>query len=81
MFILGYDPLIRFIDASLGPVDHLLLPFCDDLALACSSVSACWVWLALFVSCEVVLALGICIDVKLSTDQMLQDHRWGDWPV
>lgn len=42
LFILGYDPLIRFISRSLSPVDHLLLPFCDDLALAVSNDIAAW---------------------------------------
>ena len=42
LFILGYDPLIRFISFSLGPTDHLLLPYCDDLALAVLDVVSAW---------------------------------------
>jgi len=42
LFILAYDPLIRFIDRSLFPFDRIILPFCDDLALAVSDVCASW---------------------------------------
>ena len=42
LFVLAYDPLIRFIDRSLSPFDHIVLPFCDDLALAVSNVCESW---------------------------------------
>ena len=42
LFILGYDPLIKFISAALSPVEHLLLPYCDDLALIVANVLLAW---------------------------------------
>ena len=42
LFILGYDPLIRFISASLSPVEHIILPYCDDLAIAIANVLLGW---------------------------------------
>ena len=38
LFILGYDPLIKFISASLSPIEHILLPYCDDVAIAIANV-------------------------------------------
>ena len=63
LFIIAYDPLIRFIDASLAPVDHLLLPYCDDLALACVNVVAAWKTLVrCFVIIEKVSFLSLNCD-------------------
>ena len=60
LFILGYDPLIRFIDAALSPVDHVLLPFCDDLALAVSNVAVAWhILLRCFVIIQRISSLTI----------------------
>ena len=42
LFIIAYEPLIRFIDAALQSVDHLLLPYCDDLAIACTDIVNAW---------------------------------------
>ena len=42
LFILGYDPLIRFISAALSPVEHIILPYCDDLALMVANVLLAW---------------------------------------
>ena len=42
LFILGYDPLIKFISASLSPIEHILLPYCDDLAIAIANVVNGW---------------------------------------
>ena len=42
LFVIGYDPLIKFISASLSPVDHTLLPYCDDVALAVVNVLLAW---------------------------------------
>ena len=42
LFILGYDPLIRFISAALSPVEHILLPYCDDLAVIVENVFLAW---------------------------------------
>jgi hypothetical protein len=37
-FILGYDPSIKFISASCSSIEHLLLPYCDDVAIALANV-------------------------------------------
>ena len=42
LFILAYDPIIRFSDAALSPVEHLLFAYCDDLAVACLNLAAAW---------------------------------------
>ena len=42
LFIIGYDPLIKFISASLSPIDHILLPYCDDIAIAIYNVVRGW---------------------------------------
>ena len=42
LFILAYDPIIRFIDAALHPVEHYLFAYCDDLAIACLNIHAAW---------------------------------------
>ena len=42
LFILCYDPLIKFISASLSPLDHILLPYCHDLAIAIVNVVSAW---------------------------------------
>ena len=65
LFILGYDPLIRFIDASLAPVDHLLLPFCDDLALACTNV-----W-AIIIRCFIIIEKFSCLTLNSDKTQFL----------
>ena len=72
LFILGYDPLIRFIDSSLSFVDHLLLPFCDDLALACTNVSACW---ATIVRCFAVIEKISCLALNTDKTQFLLTSR------
>ena len=43
LFILAYDPLIRFISAALSLIDHLILPYCDDLAVAINDVVNGWI--------------------------------------
>ena len=42
LFILAYDPIIRFIDAALSPVEHFFFAYCDDLAVACLNMAAAW---------------------------------------
>ena len=42
LFIIGYDPLIKFISASLSPIEHTLLPYCDDVAIAITNVVRGW---------------------------------------
>ena len=42
LFILAYDPIIRFIDSALHPVEHYLFAYCDDLAIACLNLAAAW---------------------------------------
>ena len=42
LFILAYDPIIRFISYSLSPVEHCLFAYCDDLAIACLNICAAW---------------------------------------
>ena len=42
LFILAYDPIIRFISFSLSPVEHCLFAYCDDLAIACLNICAAW---------------------------------------
>ena len=42
LFILAYDPIIRFINAALHPVEHHLFAFCDDLAIACRNIGTAW---------------------------------------
>ena len=37
-----YDPLNKFISASLSPLQHSLLPCCDDLAIAIINVVSGW---------------------------------------
>ena len=52
LFILAYDPLIRFIDRALSPIEHALFGYCDDLAVAASKLYAAW---SLVVRCVVVI--------------------------
>ena len=41
LFILAYDPIIRFIAASLGP-EYSLFAYCDDVAVACPAMIRAW---------------------------------------
>jgi len=60
LYILGYDPLIRFIDTALAPVDHILLPYCDDLGIACTNVLTAWsIIMRCFVIIEKISALHL----------------------
>ena len=49
---MGYDPLIHFIDNALAPVDHLLLPFCDDLGCACTNIHTAW---GIIIRCFIII--------------------------
>ena len=60
LFILAYDPLIRFIDASLHPVAHFLYGYCDDLAIVCLNLTAAWsIIMRCFVLVQRISALAL----------------------
>ena len=42
LFIRAYDPIIRFIDAALWPVERCLFAYSDDLAVSCLNLAAAW---------------------------------------
>ena len=60
LFILAYDPLIRFIAVSLSPVEHYLFAYCDDLAIACRNIASAWgIIIKCFLIIERISALAL----------------------
>ncbi len=43
LFILAYDPILRWINAQLSPYNAVLFAMCDDLAIATYNMPATWV--------------------------------------
>ena len=79
LFIIGYDPLIKFISASLSPIEHSLLPYCDDLAIAIINVALGW---QILLKCfEVVFKVA---SLRLNTDKtqfLLTSHSTKDQDI
>jgi len=75
LFILAYDPIIRFIDAALHPVEHHLIALCDDLAIACHNIATAWgIIVRCFVLIQKISALALNSDKTqfLSTSSITQ---------
>jgi hypothetical protein len=68
LFILAYDPLIRFIDRTLSPFNRILLPFCDDLALAVENIVESW---SRVTSCFKIIKKIASLDLNNSKTQFL----------
>ena len=45
LFIIAYDPLIKFISSSLGPRAISHVAYCDDLAIASTDLCGAWMQL------------------------------------
>ena len=42
LFILGYDPILRWIAFRISPLDGHMFGMCDDLAMTVNDVSKAW---------------------------------------
>ena len=42
LFVLAFDPILRFIDSRLSPLGCSLFGYCDDLAIACPDLVNAW---------------------------------------